>query len=131
MYTQRWPEIKCPESGITRTTKNSTWLFPTSIDQENTSSDQETEMQAPGLQPSTSQAQFVSAMYMPYIEDPKMYWTVNDGLYHRLLKWKVKCANILDSGLVVLPDSKKCKNVIAWSGDFGMDQYVSWCLPAD
>ena len=25
----------------------------------------------------------------------------------------------------------KCKKVIAWSGDFGMDQYVSWCLPAE
>ena len=21
--------------------------------------------------------------------------------------------------------------MIAWSGDFGMDQYVSWCLPAE
>ena len=28
----------------------------------------------------------------------------------------------------MLPESKKCKKVIAWSGDFGMDQYVSWCL---
>ena len=29
----------------------------------------------------------VPAMYMPYIEGPKMNWTVNDGLYHRFLKW--------------------------------------------
>ena len=28
----------------------------------------------------------------------------------------------------MLPESKKCRKVIAWSGDFGMDQYVSWCL---
>ena len=28
----------------------------------------------------------------------------------------------------MLPDSMKCKKDIAWSGDFGMDQYVSWCL---
>ena len=31
----------------------------------------------------------------------------------------------------MFPDSKKCKKVVAWSGDFGMDQYVSWCLPGD
>ena len=31
----------------------------------------------------------------------------------------------------MLPESKKCKKVIAWSGDFGMDQYVSWCLPTE
>ena len=67
---------------------------------------------------------------MPYIEGPKMDWTVNDGLYHRFLKWKLKCENILDCELVMLPDSKMCKNAIARSGDCGMDQYVSWCLPA-
>ena len=31
----------------------------------------------------------------------------------------------------MLPEPKKYKKVIAWSGDFGMDQYVSWCLPAE
>ena len=31
----------------------------------------------------------------------------------------------------MLPESKKCEKVVAWSGDFGMDQYVSWCLSAD
>ena len=31
----------------------------------------------------------------------------------------------------MLPDSKKYKKVIAWSGDFGMDEYVSWCLPPE
>ena len=32
-----------------------------------------------------SQAQAVPNMFMPYIESPKMDWTVNDGLYHRFL----------------------------------------------
>ena len=82
-------------------------------------------------QPSTSQAQFVPAMYMPYIEGPKMNWTVNDGLYHRFLKWKLKCENILDCQPGMLPDSKKCKNVIHGVVTFGMDQYASWCLPVD
>ena len=88
-------------------------------------------MQDPSLQPSTSQAQSVPAMFIPYIEGPKMDWTVNDGLCHRFLMWKLKYENILDCELAKLPESKKCKKVIALSGDFGMDQYVSWCLPTD
>ena len=31
----------------------------------------------------------------------------------------------------MLPVSKKCKKVIAWSSDFGMDQYVSWYLSVE
>ena len=58
---------------------------------------------------------------MPYIEGPTMDWTVNDSLYQRFLKWKLKYENILDCKLAMLPESKKCKKVIAWSGGFGMD----------
>ena len=68
---------------------------------------------------------------MAYIEGPKMDWTMNDGLYHKFLKWHLKCENILECKLVALPEWQQCKKVIAWSWDFGMDQYVSWCLPAE
>ena len=67
-------------------------------------------------------------MYMPYIEGPKMDWTVNDALYHRFLKWKLKCENILECELTALPEHWKCEKVIAWSSDFVMDHYVSWGL---
>ena len=65
---------------------------------------------------------------MPYIERPKMDWTVNDSLYHHSLKWNLKCENILECELAALPEPQQCKKVIAWSGDFGMDQYVSCSL---
>ena len=39
---------------------------------------------------------------MPYIEGPKMYWTVNDGLFHRFLKWHLKCESILEYELAML-----------------------------
>ena len=68
---------------------------------------------------------------MPFIEGPKIDWTVNDSLYHRFLKWKLKCENIFDYELAMLPEAKKCKKVIAWRGDFGMYQYVPWCLPTE
>ena len=38
----------------------------------------------------------VPSMFMPYIEGPKMDWTVNDGLDHRFLKGHLKCKNILE-----------------------------------
>ena len=81
------------------------------------------EMQDPSLQPSTSQAQFVPAMFMPYKKGPKIDWTANGGLYHRFFKWKLKCEHILHCDLAMLPESKKCKKVIAWSGDLGMEDY--------
>ena len=60
-----------------------------------------------------------------------MDWTVNGGLYNRFLKWQLKCKNILDSELVMLPEPRKYKKVLAWSGDFGLDQYVSWNIPPE
>ena len=57
------------------TTKNSACVTNTSVYQENTivpqessNSDQEMEVQSPSIQPSTSQAQFVTPMFMHYIE---------------------------------------------------------------
>ena len=67
------------------------------------------------------QSQPVPSMLIPYIEGPKMGWTVNDGLYHRFWKWHLKCENILECKFAALPEHQKCKKVIAWSGDFGMD----------
>ena len=100
--------------------------------QDSSSEDDDVVIQSPQLQPSTSHTQPVKQpMYMPYIEEPRMDRTVNDSLYHRLLKWKIKCENVLDCKLAMLSEARKCKKVVAWSGDFGIDQYVSWCLPPE
>ena len=50
----------------------------------------------------------IPTMFMPYIEGPKMNWTVDDGLYHRFLKWRLKCKMILDCKLANLPTKQKC-----------------------
>ena len=67
-------------------------------------------------------------MYIPYIEGPSMDWTVNDNLYFRFLKWKLKCKNILECELAMLPEARKCKKIVVWSDNFGIDQYISWNL---
>ena len=99
------------------------------------SSDQEPDVEVsfhPSLVPLTDpMPQVLPSMYMPYIEGPKIDQTVNDGLYHCFLKWRLKCENILECELAALPEKQQCKNVRSWSGDFGMDQYVSWSLPKE
>ena len=57
-----------------------------------------------------------------------MNWTIDDGLYNRFLKWRIKHENILNCELAMLSGSQKCKKVVAWSGDFEIDQYMSWDL---
>ena len=66
--------------------------------------------------------------YTPYIDGPQMNWSVDDGLYNRFIKWKIRCENILDCELAMLSEARKCKKFIAWSGDLGLDQYISWNL---
>ena len=39
--------------------------------------------------------------------------------------------NILECELAALPECQKCKKVVAWYVDFGMDQCVSWSLPKE
>ena len=121
-----------------KATKNSAWennqlLLPEemvpSSEEELSCSEQEPDPDVSFHQVRPSQP--VPSMFRPYTEGTKMDWTVNDGLYHRFLKWYLKCENILECELAALPEQYKCKKVIAWSGDFGMDQYVSWCLPAE
>ena len=85
------------------------------------SSDQESDTGVT-FNPPRQQPQVIPGMFMPYIEGSKMDWTVNDGLYHRFLKGHLKCKNILECELAALPERQQCKKVIAWSGDFGMDQ---------
>ena len=52
--------------------------------------------------------------YMPYIEGPIMYWMVNNALYHRFLKCKLKCKNTLECELAALPECQQCRQL--WNG---------------
>ena len=62
----------------------------------------------------------VPAMYMPYIEGPKMNWTVNDWSLPQISEMAIEVQTILDCKLANLPTKQKCQKIIAWSGDFGM-----------
>ena len=53
--------------------------------------------------------QAATSAFIPYIEGPKIDLTVNDSLYIRFIKWKIKCENILECELAMLSESRKCK----------------------
>ena len=103
--------------------------------EESTSSDLEQDAEVsfyPSLvTPAHPVHQVIPSMYMPYIDCPRMDWTVNDELYHHFLKWRLKCENIPECELAALPEKQKCEKVIHQSRDFGMDQFMSWSLPKE
>ena len=96
---------------------------PNRRNDQSTSQEEQSQTDAHSASPQMQMHQFV-----PYIKGLKMDWTVNDGLYHRFLKWKLKCENILDCELATLSETRQCKKLISWSGDDGMDLVVSWGL---
>ena len=87
-----------------------------STHEESSGSDQE---QDPKVFIKPSKAQILPNMFLLYIAGCKLDWTVNAGLYHRFLKWYLKCENILECELAMLPEKRQCRKVIALSGDFG------------
>ena len=122
------PKAAKKSNDVESTSKNE-YQADSNLSNEASSDDQEVFVNA---QPSKSnKVQEVPSMnmYMPYIEGPSMDWTVNDNLYNIFLKWKLKCENILECELAMLSETRKCKKIVAWSGDFGLDQYISWNLP--
>ena len=138
MYFQKSPDHSEQRPRMPKATKSPVWgatfeplpeEMHTSSQDEQSSSEQEPDPEITFHHP--KQPQPVSSMFMPYIEGPKMDWTVSDGLYHIFLKWHLTCENILECELAALPERQQCKKVIAWSGNFGMDQYASWGLPTD
>ena len=120
------PRTTKPAKASTSTTEK--LQGQSSADEESSSSDQE-QYSDVFIQP--SKAQILPNMFMPYIEGPKIDRTVNDDLHHRFLKWHLKCENILECELAMLPEERQCKKVVVWSGEFGIDQYVSWNLSTD
>ena len=48
-----------------------------------------------------------SGMMVPYVEGPKMDWTVDDNLHSRFIRWRIKCENILDCQLAILQENAK------------------------
>ena len=115
------PKVKAPAKVHTSTILNQEVDTP-SYHEDSASSEHESENESFHQSRKQATNPVRQQMFMPYIEGPQMDWTVNDSLYHHLLKWKLKCENILECELAPLPEPQQCRKLIAWSGYFGMDQ---------
>ena len=73
-----------------------------------------------------SPPQAAPSAFIPYIEGPKIDWAVNDSLYNGLIKWKIKCENILEYELAMLFESRKCKQVVASCRSLVFSGTVHW-----
>ena len=118
---------KGPSTSVMIEAEEETSHDETSVNEE---SEPEQEVSINHPHPNAPQPVYIN-MYMPYIDCLKMDWMVNDALYCRFLEWKPKCKNILECELAALPECQKCKKVITWFGNFGMDKYVSQGLSKD
>ena len=65
-----------------------------------------------------------------FIDSPVMHWSVDDSLYSRFKKWKLKCENTLEVELAIfiLLDARKCNTLSRCSGDQELKMYEAWCL---
>ena len=79
--------------------------------EESASSDHESDSEI-SFHPNRKQATnpVMQQMFMPYIEGPKMDWTVNDSLYHHFLKWKLKCDIYLNVNLLSSQSPNNARN---------------------
>ena len=72
---------------VNRNTQHELHKSDTVLPEEETSFEQESESQP---EVSIRQHQAPTSVYVPYIEGPKLNWTVDDNLYNWFIKWKIK-----------------------------------------
>ena len=89
---------------------------------------QETSMSQRSFKASRQAATSVSQYTFQFIQGPVMDWSVDDSLYSRFKTWKLKTENIQEVGLPSLPDARKCRTLLGWSWNQGLDMYQAWCL---
>ena len=61
-------------------------------------------------------------------EVPKMDWTPGPDLLTRFKRFRQKCELLLDGPLKSRDSTQKCKYVLLWSGDYGLDLFNMWAL---
>ena len=59
--------------------------------------------------PAHPMQQAFPSMFMPYIEDAKMDWTLSDGQYHQFLKWKLNVKTYLNVSLLHFQRNKSAR----------------------
>ena len=59
---------------------------------------------------------------------PKIDWTPGPDLTQRLKRFKQKGELLFDGPLKSRTNEQKCKYLLLWTGDYGLDLYSTWNL---
>ena len=62
---------------------------------------------------------------------PKMDWSPGPVLHTSFKRFRQKCLLLLDGPLTIRDCTQKCKYVLLWSGDHGLDLFNTWELTTD
>ena len=61
-------------------------------------------------------------------EVPKIDWTQGPDLVQRFRRFKQKCELLFEGPLKPRTDEQKCKYLLLWTGDYGLDLFNTWNL---
>jgi hypothetical protein len=61
-------------------------------------------------------------------EPPKIDWTPGPGLAQRLKRFRQKCELLFDVPLKARTNEQRCRYVLLWAGDYGLDLHNTWDL---
>ena len=64
-------------------------------------------------------------------EPPKIDWTPGPDLTQRLERFRQKCELLFEGPLKARTNEQRCKYLLLWTGDYGLDLYNTWNLNAD
>ena len=72
-------------------------------------------------------------MATPYFIDKafSIDWSMDEKLYNRFKIWKQRCELLFTGPMGKIDEEVKCKNLLYWSGERGIELFSSWDLSAE
>ncbi|CAB4020756.1 Retrovirus-related Pol poly from transposon, partial [Paramuricea clavata] len=62
---------------------------------------------------------------------PSIDWSTDDNIYGRFKMWKQRWELLLTGPMATMSEEVKCKHLLYWSGERGMELFNSWDLSAE
>ena len=64
-------------------------------------------------------------------ESPKIDWTPGPDLPQRFKRFRQKCELLFDGPLKARTNEQRCRYVLLWTGDYGLDLFNTWNLSSE
>ena len=62
---------------------------------------------------------------------PSIDWSTDKNLYTRFKMWKHRCELLFTRPMGKIDEEIKCKHLLYWSGELGIELFNSWDLSAE